>query len=108
MRTVVAWLQRDSYDPGTPSWVDLGVPDVEAAVAFYEGLLGWKVPEGPPDSAGYRMCMLRDRPVAGLGPQTHPRDATWWTTYVSVADCDATVAKVKPAGGTIVVDPIDG
>jgi hypothetical protein len=98
---------RDSYEPGTPSWVDLGVPDVDAAVTFYEGVFGWKIPEGPPDSGGYRMCMLRDRPVAGLGPQTEPGDETWWTTYVAVADCDATAAKVKRAGGTVVVDPMD-
>ena len=98
---------RDSYDPGTPSWVDLGVPDVDAAVTFYEALFGWKIPEGPPESGGYRMCMLRDRPVAGLGPQAAPGDDSWWTTYVGVADCDATVAKVKAAGGSVVVDPMD-
>ena len=98
---------RDAYDPGTPSWVDLGVPDVDAAVAFYESLLGWKVQEPTPDSGGYRICMLRDSPVAGLGPQTEAKDDTWWTTYVSVADCDAAVAKVKDAGGTVVGEPMD-
>jgi predicted enzyme related to lactoylglutathione lyase len=98
---------RDSYEPGTPSWVDLGVPDVDAAAVFYASLLGWKVQEPAPDSGGYRICTLRDRPVAGLGSQTEAQDDTWWTTYVSVVDCDATVAKVKDAGGTVAGEPTD-
>jgi uncharacterized protein len=98
---------RDSYEPGTPSWVDLGVSDVDAAVAFYEALLGWEIQEPAPDSGGYRICTLRDRPVAGLGPQMEAQDDSWWTTYVSVADCDATAAKVKDAGGTVVGEPMD-
>jgi predicted enzyme related to lactoylglutathione lyase len=31
------------YEPGTPSWVDVGSPDVEASKAFYGGLFGWEV-----------------------------------------------------------------
>ena len=32
---------------------------------------------------------------------------TAWSTYVSVADADETAAKVKAAGGTVVVEPMD-
>ena len=39
-----------SYEPGTPSWVDLGTPDLEASVSFYESLFGWSIPEGPTPS----------------------------------------------------------
>mgnify|MGYP001067420565 CR=1 FL=1 len=38
--------ERTSYAPGTPSWVDLGTPDIDAAVAFYGGLFGWRIEEG--------------------------------------------------------------
>ena len=31
---------------GEPSYIELGVPDADAATAFYGGLLGW-VPTGP-------------------------------------------------------------
>ena len=30
-----------------------------------------------------------------------------WNTYVSVADADATMAKVREAGGTVIVEPMD-
>ena len=32
---------------------------------------------------------------------------TAWATYISVADADETAAKVKAAGGTVVVEPMD-
>jgi hypothetical protein len=30
----VAMAERTSYEPGTPSWVDLTITDLEAAPAF--------------------------------------------------------------------------
>jgi predicted enzyme related to lactoylglutathione lyase len=94
------------YAPGTPSWADIGVQDVEAAAAFYGKLFGWEVPEAAPDSGGYRMAMLREKLVAGIGPAQDPGPPRW-TTYVSVADADATTAAVKAAGGTVFVEPMD-
>src|SRR5687767_6026995 len=94
------------YVPGTPSWVDIGAPDVEAAAAFYSGLFGWAVPEAAPDSGGYRMAMLQEKPVAGIGPAQDPGPPRW-TTYVSVADVDATAAAVTAAGGSVLLEPMD-
>ena len=96
-----------SHPAGTPSWVDLGAPDVEAAVRFYSGLFGWEIPEGPPEAGGYRMCMLNGHPVAGLGPQMNPDLPPYWTTYVSVDDVDKTAGLVAEAGGQVVVAPMD-
>src|SRR5262249_15876433 len=39
-------------------------------------------------------------------PDGAPPTATW-NTYVAVADADATAAKVRDAGGTVVSDPFD-
>ena len=57
------------YPPGTPSWVDLGSPDVDASARFYGELFGWQAAEaGPPEeTGGYRMFTLRGKQVAGLG-----------------------------------------
>jgi uncharacterized protein len=95
------------YPPGTPSWVDLGTSDPVDASRFYSGLFGWSIMEGPPEAGGYRMCMLDDKPVAGLGPQMNPDMPPWWTTYISVADADETAAAIKADGGVILVEPMD-
>jgi hypothetical protein len=101
-------MDRDSYEPGTPSWVDLGTSDIDGAAAFYSGLFGWEcVSAGPAEeTGGYRMFFYKERPVAGLGPQMNP-GPPYWTTYVSVADADETIVKVKAAGGTVFVEPMD-
>lgn len=98
----------DTYAPGTPSWVDLGSPDIDASVAFYGGLFGWTATDAEPvdETGGYRMFLLRDRFVAGIGPQQAP-GMPYWTTYIAVADADATAAKVADAGGAVVVPPME-
>lgn len=99
--------EMTKYEPGTPSWVDLGTSDADDAARFYSGLFGWSIEEGPPEAGGYRMCMLDGKPVAGLGPQMNPDMPPWWTTYVTVADADETAAAITADGGTVVVPPMD-
>lgn len=100
--------ERTSYEPGTPSWVDLGSPDTGAAAQFYGGLFGWTAEMDPrPEAGGYGLFTLRGKNVAGLGPQMNPDGPPYWQVYVSVADADATVGKVTAAGGAVVMGPID-
>lgn len=99
-------MQLDSYAPGVPSWVDVGVPDMAAAATFYSMLFGWACPEGDPEFGGYRVCTLNGRTVAGLGPQMNP-GPPYWSSYVNVASADDTVAAATGAGGTVVVPPMD-
>jgi len=95
------------YAPGTPSWVDIGT-DVDAAKQFYGSLFGWGSQDaGPPEqTGGYGFFTKRDQLVAGYGPQQNP-GPPFWSTYVSVADADATTKKVESAGGTVVMAPMD-
>jgi len=101
--------ERTSYAPGTPSWVDLGTPDIEAAAEFYGGLFGWDVPESEnaEQTGGYRQATLNGKPVAGMMPLMQEGQPPAWSTYVSVADADATAAAVKEAGGSVVAEPMD-
>lgn len=99
-------MEMTSYEPGTPSWVDIGVPDMDAAVAFYGGLFGWEFDEGDPEAGGYRQARLRGQSVAGFGPQMNP-GPPMWTTYVATADADATEAAVVAAGGQVIVPVMD-
>lgn len=99
--------ERDSYSPGTPCWVELGSSDLDAGVPFYEGLFGWNVAESMPDTGGYRLAMLRDRPVAGLSPLMSDQQPVAWTTYVSTDAADGVAEKVKANGGQVVAEPMD-
>jgi predicted enzyme related to lactoylglutathione lyase len=97
------------YEPGTPSWVDLGSPDIDASAAFYGGLFGWAFESAGPveETGGYGMFTLRGKNVAGIGPQMNADQPPYWTMYVSVPDIDATAARVDAHGGTILVEPME-
>jgi len=96
------------YPPGTPSWVELSSPDTDAASAFYREVMGWRATEpGPPESGGYRMFQQDGKSVAGLMSQMQEGQPTAWATYVSVADADETADKVRAAGGSVIVEPMD-
>src|SRR4051794_38253389 len=53
------------------------------------------------------MCMLRQKPVAGLGPQMNPAAPPSWTSYVTVTSADETAEQVKAAGGQVFMPPMD-
>lgn len=102
-------VTRDTAWPaGTPCWVDLGVDDIPKAKAFYGGLFGWEIQDGPPETGGYCMCEVGGLPVAGIGPKMGgPEMPTFWTTYLASASADETAAAIKGAGGQVMMDPFD-
>jgi uncharacterized protein len=96
------------YAPGTPSWVDLGSPDVDASISFYGSLFGWTASEpGPPEAGGYRFFLQDGQMVGGIGPLMMEGQPPAWLNYVSVADADETARKARDAGGTVFVEPTD-
>src|SRR5436190_18851581 len=95
------------YTPGTPSWVDLGSPDVDASISFYGGLFGWSASDPLPDAGGYRFFEQDGKMVGGLGPLMQEGQPPAWLNYVTVADADGTVAKARAAGATVHVEPMD-
>jgi uncharacterized protein len=102
------------YPPGTPCWIDLSTPDVQASSAFYGSLLGWET-LSPPGSDAYAFFVPRGTPatqararvVAGLMPLAAGAQRPAWNTYVSVPDADATAALVSEAGGKVLVPPME-
>jgi predicted enzyme related to lactoylglutathione lyase len=100
----------DRYIPGVPCWIDTNQPDAEAAAAFYGGLFGWEIEDAmPPGSEGhYFMARIRGGDVAGISPvpEGAPPSARW-DTYIWVQSADETAAKVKAAGGTVLMEPMD-
>jgi predicted enzyme related to lactoylglutathione lyase len=99
-------MEMTAYRPGVPSWVDLGSPDPTTSAAFYCGLFGWTAEEGPPETMGYRICLLRGRPVAGIGGAMEP-GRPYWTTYINTVDAETTAKAVSDNGGEVLLDPID-
>jgi hypothetical protein len=97
------------YPPGTPCWVDLGTPDVDASVRFYGDLFGWEADEAGPveETGGYRLFRLRGKQVAGVGPLQQEQMPPAWTSYVWSDDADATAEKVGGAGGQVFMPPFD-
>jgi predicted enzyme related to lactoylglutathione lyase len=103
---------RTSHEPGTISWADLETTDQEGAKAFYGGLFGWEYEDLPVGEHGtYSMAKLGRRSAAAMSAQ-RPEDAErgippHWNVYVTVADVDATTAKVAAAGGQVFAEPFD-
>jgi uncharacterized protein len=100
--------ERTSYTPGTPCWVDLATPDVEAAERFYGELFGWEIPERPNshEMGGYRRAILNGKDVAGVMPLMREGQPPAWTTYVSVDDIEALGRAVQENDGTMIAAPM--
>jgi uncharacterized protein len=102
--------ERDGDIPGVPCWVDTSQPEPEAAVDFYTGLFGWEFENVlPADSSGkYYVARLRGGDVAAVGsiPDALPPMAMW-NTYVWVESADDRAARVRAAGGSVVLEPFD-
>lgn len=101
---------RDHYTPGTPSWIDLMSPDVDASTAFYTELFGWDAEDQHDDEGTriYTMFKQDGRDIAGLGGQMPGMDSMppMWNSYVATDDCEETVARAEKAGGTVVAPPM--
>lgn len=98
-------------EAGAFAWNELMTRDPEAATEFYGRVLGWtpKV-SGNPD-VPYTEFQVGGRSIAGMMPmvgEAWPADLPdHWMIYFAVADCDASVAKVRSLGGSVSVPPTD-
>jgi predicted enzyme related to lactoylglutathione lyase len=104
--------KRTSHAPGTFSWVDLATTDAAAAKAFYAELFGWELQDvDAGDGATYTMCRLGGDAVAGIFAMTGEMHASGvppnWTSYVTVADADAAVARARELGGEAIDEAFD-
>ncbi len=103
--------ERSDYNDGEFCWVDLATPDLERSAKFYADLIGWEfepaeAPEGI-DIGGYGNFTYEGKPVAGMARIMQEGQPTAWSSYVKVADSDATAEKVRDAGGSVVLGPLD-
>jgi len=99
-------VEMTDYAPGTPSWVDVSTTDIEAAKAFYGSLFGWESVSYP-EMGGYTNFTLDGKLVCGGVPIQSPGQPPAWSTYVCVADADATARAVGENGGQVAYEPMD-
>src|SRR4051794_19835044 len=101
--------ERDGFQPGVPSWVDLLGPDPRQLTQFYGATFGWDF-DGPgpmPGGGEYHVARLRGRDVAGVGSQPPGAPPAAWTTYVEVESADAAARAAEAAGGSVLAAPFD-
>jgi predicted enzyme related to lactoylglutathione lyase len=103
-REGIAVVEVSTYMHGRPSWTELAHADPEAGLSFYSTVFGWGHTEIGTGADRYVLFTKGGKHVAAMRgmPQDGPAR---WTTYFNVDDADAVTAKVKAAGGTVVVDP---
>ena len=103
--------ERDGYQPGEFCWVDLATTDYEAGKTFYSQLLGDEFQDAPgsdPDSGfSYGFLTRGGKLVAGIGSTVSPDQPPAWSSYVWVESADESAEKVREAGGTVVLGPMD-
>jgi hypothetical protein len=100
-------VRTDPWPAGTPCWVDLSVPDVAAAVAFYADVVGWTFVDTGPDYGGYHIAQVDGRAAAGVGPVMQEGQPSAWTVYLASDDVDATAKLIGEHGGSIFAGPFD-
>lgn len=93
---------------GTPTWVDLMAPDLDAARSFYHAVFGWEYDIGAPEYGGYTNARVGERVAAGLGgpmPGAPPAPSAW-SLYFATDDIEADVARAVELGAKLHVPPM--
>ncbi|MGW7469245.1 VOC family protein [Streptomyces xantholiticus] len=93
------------FVPGSPAWIDLGAPDVNAAAAFYGAVFGWEAQAFDPEMSTYKSFRLDGKVVGAVGPLTEEGARSAWMIYFHTPDIEASVKAVEQAGGSVRTPP---
>jgi len=112
--TLALWEPREHIgaqrvnEPGSFCWMELLSNEVDKTAKFYTNLFGWTAKASTFDDS-YTEFWQGEQPIGGL-MKTKPE---WgpvpphWTVYWQVEDVDATTAKAKSLGATVLTGPQD-
>jgi predicted enzyme related to lactoylglutathione lyase len=99
--------ERTGYTPGTFSWAELSTSEPDGAKRFYAALFGWDYDDRPiPDGSVYTMARRDGKEAAALYAAREGMP-TAWATYVTVESADATAARARELGATVLAEPFD-
>jgi uncharacterized protein len=92
-------------------WYELATSDIEAAKAFYCGVMGWGTGDASTPGSVYSQFTAGGLPVAGLMKLSTDAikagTVPQWLGYVGVDDVDVAAGQVQRLGGTLYVPPSD-
>jgi predicted enzyme related to lactoylglutathione lyase len=96
-------------EPGALSWNELLTADTEGAKAFYGAVFGWGEETHAVGPGSYTEWKLDGRSVGGMLPrpaEMPPQVPNHWAVYFAVADCEASVARIRELGGSVTMGPM--
>ena len=97
-----------TYATGQPCWADVTSPDVDEAARFYSELFGWDAEKAPqPEAGGYTMFSRNGKFVAAASPPPQEGIPPHWNVYLAADDVDALAARIREAGGNVMMEPFD-
>ena len=95
-----------AFAEGTPCWVDVSLPDLEAGKRFYGELFGWTFgPDRGAEYDHYTEARSDGKRVAGLIAKRDGRMPTAWGVYFATPDAVALSGRIRAAGGQLVREP---
>ncbi|MFJ9824741.1 VOC family protein [Streptomyces sp. NPDC101160] len=98
-----------SRPEGTPCWTDAMFTDVEGAKEFYGDVLGWTFGEAASEFGNYTQAYKNGKAVAAVVPPMPGQEGeakSAWCLYFASPDVAATAEKIKSAGGTLLMEPM--
>jgi uncharacterized protein len=98
---------RRVNEPGALTWNEITSSDLEAALPFYEAVLGLSARSMPMGDAEYTMLYAGDAVVGGATPPHTDGVPNHWHVWFAVANADATAAAATAGGGRMLVAPTD-
>ncbi|GAU70851.1 hypothetical protein SSP35_23_00410 [Streptomyces sp. NBRC 110611] len=96
------------FPEGAPCWADAMFKDVEGAKSFYGEVLGWTFGESSSEYGNYTQAYSDGKAVAAVVPPMPGGDDTpsAWCLYFASRDVSRTAEKIKAAGGTLIMEPM--
>lgn len=96
---------------GTFCWFELATTSSSQAVGFYHQLFDWESQVTPlPGGATYTLLSAGGSPVGAaydMTPNLGGNLPPHWVSYVCVEDVEASAARAKELGGTLLKEPFD-
>ena len=91
------------HPQGTVAWLDMLLNAQDAALEFYQPLLGWSGEAQAGDPNRYAVQEVHGKAVVGLGWMAESEPVMPWTGYFAVEDVAAAVERIPQLGGSVIV-----